>query len=228
MINNVETLMNVPDIVTRGADWFRELGTEKSPGTKMFTISGKVERPGQLRGPDGHAVPRAARGARRRRPGRQALKAFTPGGSSTPLLTADAIDVHLDYESIAEAGSLLGTGAIMVMDETDCVVDGRRAHGAVLRPRVVRQVHAVPRGSWWATRVLGRLEDGYGREERHPAHARHGHEHPVPRVLRARRRHRLGHQLQPQALRRRVRGARPARPLPAPRAGARAAEEVAS
>jgi len=165
VINNVETLMNVPDIVARGADWFHAEGTEKSPGTKMFTISGKVERPGNYEVPmgtpfrvlledlgggvlDGHQ-----------------LKAFTPGGSSTPLLTAASIDVNLDYESIAAAGSLLGTGAVMVMDETDCVVEAAERMVRFYAHESCGKCTPCREGSWWAARVLGRLEDGFGRAE---------------------------------------------------------------
>ena len=86
VINNVETLMNVPDILERGADWFREVGTEKSPGTKMVTISGKVERPGQLRDRARHAVPRGARGARRR----DARRRHAEGLDPRRFLDADA------------------------------------------------------------------------------------------------------------------------------------------
>jgi NADH-quinone oxidoreductase subunit F len=165
VVNNVETLMNVPDILVRGSDWFREVGTEKSPGTKMVTISGKVERPGNyeiaLGTPFRVVLEELAGGMLHGR----ALKAWTPGGSSTPMLTAGHIDVGLDYESLAEAGSMLGTAAIMVMDETDCVVDcaGRMvrfyAHESCGKCTPCRE------GSWWATRVLGRLEQGHGRPE---------------------------------------------------------------
>ncbi|MEO8475615.1 MAG: NADH-quinone oxidoreductase subunit NuoF [Actinomycetota bacterium] len=164
VINNVETLMNVPDIVTRGAEWFRELGTEKSPGTKMFTVSGKVERPGNYEIPMGTPfrtlLEEFAGGVIDGR----SLKAFTPGGSSTPMLPVDALDVHLDYESIAEAGSLLGTGAIMVLDETDCVVAAAERMVQFYAHESCGKCTPCREGSWWATRVLGRLEDGYGRE----------------------------------------------------------------
>ena len=164
VINNVETLMNVPDIVTRGADWFRSLGTEKSPGTKMFTISGKVERPGNYELPMGTPfrvlLEEIGGGVLDGR----SLKAFTPGGSSTPLLTSEHVDVHLDYESIAEAGSLLGTGAIMVMDETDCVVEAAERMVRFYAVESCGKCTPCREGSWWATRVLERLEGGYGRE----------------------------------------------------------------
>ncbi len=165
VINNVETLMNVPDILMRGADWFREVGTEKSPGTKMVTISGKVERPGNYEielGTTFRVVLEELAGGVL---GGKELKAWTPGGSSTPLLTAEHIDVGLDYESLAEAGSMLGTAAIMVMDETDCVID---AAGRMVRFYAVESCgKCTPcrEGSWWATRVLDRIEQGYGRDE---------------------------------------------------------------
>jgi NADH-quinone oxidoreductase subunit F len=165
VINNVETLMNVPDIVVRGADWFRSLGTEKSPGSKMFTISGKVERPGNYELPMGTPFRVLLEEEAGGMLGGGQLKAFTPGGSSTPLLTAEHIDVPLDYESVAEAGSLLGTGAIMVMDETDCVVEAAERMVRFYAVESCGKCTPCREGSWWATRVLGRLENGYGREQ---------------------------------------------------------------
>jgi NADH-quinone oxidoreductase subunit F len=165
VINNVETLMNVPDIVARGADWFREVGTEKSPGTKMVTLSGKVERPGNyeiaLGAPFRSVLEELGGGVLDGR----ALKAWTPGGSSTPMLTADHVDTPLDYESLAAAGSMLGTAAIMVMDDTDCVVDCAQRMVAFYAHESCGKCTPCREGSWWATRVLERLEDGYGRAE---------------------------------------------------------------
>ena len=165
VINNVETLMNVPDIVVRGSDWFREMGTEKSPGTKMVTISGKVERPGNYEVPLGTpfrvVLEELAGGVL----GGRALKAWTPGGSSTPMLTAAHVDTGLDYESLAAAGSMLGTAAIMVMDETDCVVDCAARMVRFYAHESCGKCTPCREGSWWATRVLGRLEDGQGRPE---------------------------------------------------------------
>ena len=163
VINNVETLMNVPDIIARGADWFREVGTEKSPGTKMVTISGKVERPGNYEialGTPFRSVLEELGGGML---GGGTLKAWTPGGSSTPMLTAAHIDTALDYESLAAAGSLLGTAAIMVMDETDCVVDCAQRMVAFYAHESCGKCTPCREGSWWATRVLERLEDGYGK-----------------------------------------------------------------
>ena len=165
VINNVETLMNVPDIVVNGAEWFRALGTDKSPGTKMFTISGKVERPGNYEVPLGTPFRVVLEELAGGMLAGGTLKAFTPGGSSTPLLTAESIDVHLDYESIAEAGSLLGTGALMVMDETDCVVEAAERMVAFYANESCGKCTPCREGTWWATRVLGRLESGYGHEQ---------------------------------------------------------------
>ena len=165
VINNVETLMNVPDIVVRGAGWFRELGTEKSPGTKMVTLSGKVERPGNYEVPLGtpfRAILEELGGGVL---GGRTLKAWTPGGSSTPMLTAAHADTGLDYESLAEAGSMLGTAAIMVMDDTDCLVDCATRMVRFYAHESCGKCTPCREGSWWATRVLGRIEDGLGRPE---------------------------------------------------------------
>jgi NADH-quinone oxidoreductase subunit F len=174
VINNVETLMNVPDILERGADWFRELGTEKSPGTKMVTISGKVERPGNYEIPLGTPFRVVLEELAGGMLGGGTLKAWTPGGSSTPLLTADHFDVGLDYESLAAAGSLLGTAAIMVMDDTDCVVDCAWRMVEFYAHESCGKCTTCREGSWWATRVLARIEQGYGRDEDVPVMAEMG------------------------------------------------------
>ena len=162
VINNVETLMNVPDIVVNGADWFRAVGTEKSPGTKMFTVSGKVERPGNYEIPLGTPFRALLEDLAGGVLGGRQLKAFTPGGSSTPMLAAQHVDVLLDYESIAAAGSMLGTGAVMVMDETDCVVECAARMVQFYAHESCGKCTPCREGSWWATRVLDRLEAGSG------------------------------------------------------------------
>ena len=165
VVNNVETLMNVPHIVRNGPDWFKEVGTEKAPGTKLFTVSGKVERPGNyevaLGTPLRVLLEEHAGGVLAGR----ALKAWTPGGSSTPFLTAEHLDVGLDFESIAEAGSLLGTGAVIVLDETDCMVEAARRLLQFYAHESCGKCTPCREGTWWVTRTLGRIEEGYGREE---------------------------------------------------------------
>jgi NADH-quinone oxidoreductase subunit F len=164
VINNVETLMCVPDIVLRGPEWYRELGTEKSPGTKLFTISGKVERPGNYELPLGTPLRVLLEDVAGGVLGGRALKAWTPGGSSTPMLTAEHADTPLDYESIQAAGSLLGTGAVMVLDDTDCVVDAAQRMTRFYAHESCGKCTPCREGTWWAERVLDRIEHGYGRE----------------------------------------------------------------
>ena len=165
VVNNVETLMNVPHIVRNGADWFKEVGTEKAPGTKLFTVSGKVERPGNYEVPLGTPFRTLLEEHAGGVLGGRALKAWTPGGSSTPFLTADHMQVGLDFESIADAGSLLGTGAVIVLDETDCMVEAARRLVQFYAHESCGKCTPCREGTWWATRTLGRIEDGYGRPE---------------------------------------------------------------
>jgi NADH-quinone oxidoreductase subunit F len=117
LINNVETLANVSHIVGRGADWFRSFGTEQSPGTKVVSVSGCVQRPGnyeiELGIPTRVLIYDLAGGP----PDGHELKAFFPGGSSSPVLTPDDLDVPYSFEAMAEAGSMLGTASIIVADE---------------------------------------------------------------------------------------------------------------
>jgi NADH-quinone oxidoreductase subunit F len=117
LINNVETLSNVPRIVAHGAEWFRGYGTEQSPGTKVVSVSGRVRRPGnfevELGIPTRELVYELAGG-----PLEGEVKAFYPGGSSAPVLTAEELDVPYSFEAMADAGSMLGSGSIIVADET--------------------------------------------------------------------------------------------------------------
>ena len=146
VINNVETLMNVPDILERGADWFRAVGTEKSPGTKMITISGKVERPGNyeiaLGTPFREVLEELGGGML----DGGTLKAWTPGGSSTPMLTAAARRLRTGLR-VARGRGLAARHRRDHGDGRDRLRRRlRAADGRVLRARVLREVHAVPRG----------------------------------------------------------------------------------
>jgi NADH-quinone oxidoreductase subunit F len=165
LINNVETLCNVPHIVRNGAAWFAGIGPEKSPGTKVFSVSGKVERPGNYELPMGTTLGTLLEEHAGGVLGGKRLKAWTPGGSSTPMLTDEHRDVALDFESVAAAGSLLGTGAIIVMDETDCIVEATRRLVAFYAHESCGKCTPCREGTWWVSRVLGRIESGYGRPE---------------------------------------------------------------
>jgi NADH-quinone oxidoreductase subunit F len=164
VVNNVETIATVPFIVERGVDWFRSLGTEKSPGPKIFSVSGHVNRPGQFEVPLGTTLRDLIDLAGGIREG-HTLKAWTPGGSSTPFLTADHLDVPLDFEAIMEAGSLLGTAAIMVLDDTvDMVKTSLRltqfyAHESCGKCTPCRE------GTYWMVQILERMLGGKGTQE---------------------------------------------------------------
>lgn len=163
VINNVETLCFVPHILRNGASWFASIGPERSPGTKVFSISGKVERPGNYELPMGTPfrvlLEEHAGGVL----GGRALKAWTPGGSSTPMLTAEHLDVPLDFESLQQAGSMLGTGAVMVMDETDCVVDAARRMVRFYAHESCGKCTPCREGTVWLGQVLRRILAGGGR-----------------------------------------------------------------
>ena len=165
IINNVETICNIPHIINNGANWFKSIGTEKSTGSKIFCVSGHVNKPGNYELPMGISLRELlyeyAGGIRNDRN----LKAVIPGGSSVPILTADKIDVKMDFESLAEAGSMLGSAGVIVLDETTCIV-----HAAVVISRFYRhescgQCTPCRQGTTWMYRILQRIEHGRGRIE---------------------------------------------------------------
>jgi len=123
LVHNVETLANVPHIVLNGADWYRSIGTESSTGPKLFCVSGHVYRRGVYELPLGTPLSTIIYDYAGGVPGGKKLKAVIPGGASTPFVTAEHVDVPMDFESLAAIGSALGTGAIVVMDEDTCMVD---------------------------------------------------------------------------------------------------------
>ncbi len=122
VINNVETLAAVPHVILGGGKWFAGLGPPKNGGTRLFCLSGHVERPGVYELPLGYNLKKmiyeVGGGVR----GGKKLKAVVPGGSSTPLLTADEIDLNMDFDTLMKAGSFLGSGGVVVLDETTCMV----------------------------------------------------------------------------------------------------------
>jgi len=162
VINNVETLCNVPHIVLRGPEWFARIGTPKSTGTKIFSVSGHIERPGNYELPMGtplrELIYQHAGGIKN---GRR-LKAVIPGGSSTPVLTPDKVDVPLDFESVAAAGSMLGSGAVIVMDETTCMVRVAMILARFYHHESCGQCTQCREGTAWMHKILKRIEEGRG------------------------------------------------------------------
>ncbi|MCA1830868.1 MAG: NADH-quinone oxidoreductase subunit NuoF, partial [Actinobacteria bacterium] len=166
VVNNVETFACVPHIITKGADWFKSFGTEKSPGTKMYCLSGDVERPGNYEMPLGTTARDLIFGlAGGIKDGKQ-LKAFTPGGaSSVPIMTAEKVDTQMDWESIAAAGSLFGTGAIIVFAEDACILRAALRYARFYAHESCGKCTPCREGTFWIENALGRIENGQGREE---------------------------------------------------------------
>ena len=165
-INNVETLCSVPGIVKNGGAWYRQWGTEKSPGTKLFCVSGHVNRPGNYELPLGfplmELIEDVCGGVR----DGNALKAVIPGGSSVPIMTAEECSAcSLDYEGVAECGSMLGCASVIVMDETADIVKQVRRMAYFYAHESCGQCTPCREGTAWATKILERIEDGRGTEE---------------------------------------------------------------
>jgi NADH-quinone oxidoreductase subunit F len=162
-VNNVETLATVPMVVTQGADWYRQWGTEKSPGTKLWCCSGHLERPGTYELPLGVPLSKIIYDLCGGPPGGKKVKAVIPGGSSTAMLTADELDCETTYEGMAEAGSSLGTASPIVMDEDTNLVRAMRRIAEFYAHESCGQCVQCREGTAWAARILRRIEVGEGR-----------------------------------------------------------------
>jgi NADH-quinone oxidoreductase subunit F len=165
VVNNVETLANVPPIVLNGWDWYRQFGTEKSPGTKIFCLSGHVVRPGNYELPLGtplrYLIEECGGGV----PEGRALKGILPAGASAPILPAENLDVPLDYESVEEAGSMLGSASFILMDET---VDMAWAASKMIhffKHESCGKCSPCREGTFWMEDVYHRLRNGDGRPD---------------------------------------------------------------
>ena len=166
VVNNVETFACVPHILTKGPEWFKGMGTEKSPGTKIFSISGDVERPGNYEVNFGVTARDLIEGLAGGVKGGKALKAFTPGGaSSTPFFGPDKLDTEMDWEGVQAAGSLLGTGAIIVLAEDACIVRAALRYVRFYAHESCGKCTPCREGTYWTVNTLDRIERGDGREE---------------------------------------------------------------
>ena len=161
VVNNVETICNVPFIVNNGVEWFRKFGTEKSPGFKVFAISGHVNRPGIYEAPLGVTMRELLDYAGGMRGGRP-VKFWLPGGSSVPMLTAEHLDLPLTYEEMAAAGTMLGTGTPMLFDDTVSVVRAVTRWLEFYKHESCGKCTPCREGTYWITGVLERFEHGHG------------------------------------------------------------------
>jgi NADH-quinone oxidoreductase subunit F len=163
VINNVESIASVPGIVANGPEWFSGMGTEKSKGHVIYSLSGHVRRPGQYEGPIGLTLRELLSMAGGIRAGHE-LKFWTPGGSSTPMLTKDHLDLPLDFEGMQGAGTMLGTRALQMFDDT-CVVRAVLRWTEFYKHESCGKCTPCREGTWWLVQILQRLEAGKGSDE---------------------------------------------------------------
>lgn len=165
IVNNVETLSAVTHIVKNGAGWFKSMGTEKSPGTKIFSLSGHVKRPGNYEVELGFNLkkliydPAYGNGIL----GDKELKGVIPGGASTPFLRPDMIDVGLDFESLQSVGSMLGSGAVIVFHEETCIVWTILKLIQFFRHESCGKCTPCRDGTGWLEQIIGKIERGEGK-----------------------------------------------------------------
>ncbi len=164
-INNVETFASVPDIIAKGGEWFLNLGKPNNGGTKIFSVTGQVQKPGNYEVPMGLPFKDLLEMAGGLRPGRR-LKAVIPGGTSTAMVAgATMMEVTMDYDAISKAGSALGAGSVIVMDDSVCIVKTVERIARFYMHESCGQCTPCREGMGWLWRVMHRLENGQGREE---------------------------------------------------------------
>jgi NADH-quinone oxidoreductase subunit F len=163
VVNNVESIASVPAIIANGAQWYQSMGTEKSKGATLYSLSGHVNNPGQFEAPLGITLREILELAGGVRNGHK-LKFWTPGGSSTPIFTDAHLDTPLDYEGVAAAGSMLGTKALQIFDETTCVVRAVLRWTEFYKHESCGKCTPCREGTWWLVQILRDLESGVGTE----------------------------------------------------------------
>ncbi|HTW24749.1 MAG TPA: NADH-quinone oxidoreductase subunit NuoF [Candidatus Baltobacteraceae bacterium] len=165
IINNVETLSTVPAVINGGGEWYAGLGTPKNGGTRLYSISGHVNKPGIYELPLGFPLRKLIYEVAGGIPNGKKLKAVIPGGSSCPLLSADEIDVPMDYDSVAKIGSMLGSGGTVVMDEDTCMVDVARRIMHFYAHESCGWCIPCREGTAWLQKMLDRFHEGGGHED---------------------------------------------------------------
>ncbi len=163
VVNNVESVASVPSIISNGVEWFTAMGTEKSKGFTLYSLSGHVNNPGQFEAPLGITLRELLEISGGVRSGHK-LKFWTPGGSSTPIFTDAHLDVPLDYEGVSAAGSMLGTKALQIFDETTCIVRAVLRWTEFYKHESCGKCTPCREGTWWLVQVLKDLEAGRGTE----------------------------------------------------------------
>jgi NADH-quinone oxidoreductase subunit F len=165
VVNNVETLAAVAPIIEKGGDWYASLGTPKNGGTRLFCVSGHVNRPGTYELPMGTPLRTIIYDVCGGIKDGKKLKAVIPGGSSVPVLTAAEIDVKMDFDSVAAIGSLLGSGGVVVMNEDTCMVKALLRISKFYAHESCGQCTPCREGTTWLKKTLQRVYDGQARQE---------------------------------------------------------------
>lgn len=165
LVNNVETLCNVPPLLRNGAAWFSEVGTEKSPGTMLFSLSGAVKRPGVYELPMGTPIRTLVYDCGQGLPDGRQLKAVFPGGPSFSMLTADQLDTPMDFETLKKAGSGLGSAGVIVVDDRTCMVATALKYANFFKVESCGQCPPCRMGTINLADLLQKLEDGQGTDK---------------------------------------------------------------
>lgn len=164
-INNTETLASVPVILQNGGKWFLEMGKPNNGGTKLFCVSGHVNKPGNFEIPLGTPFSELLKMAGGVRDGHK-LKAVIPGGSSVPVLPAEIImETNMDYDSLSKAGSMLGAGSVIVMDDSTCMVGALARLSHFYYEESCGQCTPCREGTGWLAKVMHRIEHGQGKQD---------------------------------------------------------------
>jgi NADH-quinone oxidoreductase subunit F len=165
VVNNVETLACVPLIVKNGAEWFKGFGTPKNTGPKLYCVSGNVKKPGVYEFPMGVSLKELIYEHCGGITGDRKVKAVIPGGASAPMLTADELELPLNFDAVMKAGSMLGSAGIIVLDESVCIVDAVWRLAKFFAHESCGQCTPCREGTNWMESVLDRLERGEGRQQ---------------------------------------------------------------
>ena len=162
IVNNVETLACVPHIINNGADWFASIGTPRNTGTKIFGLSGHVNNPGLYELPLGINLLELIEEYGGGIPGGRKIKAVSPGGSSSAVFSADELDIAMDFDTVATAGSMLGTAGVTVMDETVSMIKVAQNLAHFYRDESCGQCVQCREGTWWLEKILREIDEGKG------------------------------------------------------------------
>ncbi len=165
LVNNVETLCNIPRILSKGASWFTQVGTEKCPGTMMFSLSGAVERPGVYEMPMGVTVRELIEQCGGGVPGGRKIKAVFPGGPAFSMITADQLDLPMDFDSLKKAGTGLGSAGVIVVDDATCMVRQTLKFSNFFKGESCGQCPPCRMGTQNLASLMAKIEAGQGTQK---------------------------------------------------------------